>query len=90
MSGFVPLIAGGLLALAELGFSFGKRDERDSRSRVLGRLAWAAAAGLGGIFVAALVLIAATANVARSVLMTVAGTAAAVVVVAVLSRAAGR
>lgn len=86
MSGFVPLLAGGLLALAELAFSFGSRDE-DSRSGVLGRLAWAAGAGLGGIFVAALVLIAATAHVARSLPMTVGGTAAAVIVVALLSRA---
>lgn len=90
MSGFVPLIAGGLLALAEVGFSFGKRHEQDSRSRLLGRVAWAATAGLGGIFVSALVLIAASADVARSVLMTVGGTAAAVIVVAVLSRASGR
>ena len=86
MSGFVPLIAGGVLALAELAFSFRSRDE-DQRAGTLGQLAWAAAAGLGGIFVAALVLLIATANVARSVPMTLIGTAAAVTVVALLGRA---
>lgn len=89
MSGFVPLIAGGLLALAELAFSLGQRDH-DSRHGSLGWLAWAAGAGLGGIVVSALVLLAATPNVARSLPLTVGGTAAAVIVVAVLSRAAKR
>lgn len=89
MTGFVPLIAGGLLALAELAFSLGQQDE-DSRFGVLGRLVWAAGAGLGGIVVSALVLLAATANVARSLPITVGGTAAAVIGVALLSRAAKR
>ena len=85
MSGWVPLLAGGLLALTELAFSFGIRDE-DQRSGALARLAWAAAAGVGGIFVSALVLLVATANVALSVQMNVVGTGDDVIVVYVLSR----
>jgi hypothetical protein len=89
MSAFVPLLAGGLLALAELAFSFGQPDE-DPGPRVIRRLTWAAGAGVGGILVSALVLLAATVGVARSVPMTVGGTAAAVIVVALLSRAVRR
>jgi len=89
MTGLAPLAAGGLLTLAEFAFSFGKRDV-DSGNGLLGVLARAVAAGLGGITVSALVLLAATANVARTLPMTVAGTAAAVIVVALLSRVARR
>jgi hypothetical protein len=86
MTAVVPLVAGGLLALAELGFSSGPGPEEPHAS-ILPRLAWAAAAGLGGTVVSALVLLAATAHVARSLGVTVAGTAAAVIVVAMLSQA---
>jgi predicted phage tail protein len=86
MTAAVPLTAGALLALAELGFSFGPQAE-EARAGILPRLAWAAAAGLGGTVVSALVLLAATAHVARSLGVTVAGTAAAVIVVAMLSQA---
>ena len=86
MTAAVPLIAGGLLALAELGFSFG-RGAKEPHAGILATLAWAAGAGLGGIVVSALVLLAATAPVARSLGVTVAGTAAAVIVVVTLSRA---
>lgn len=85
MSAFVPLAAGGLLALAELAFSF-RRHDHDLRSGLIGRLTWAAGAGFGGILVSSLVLLAATAHVARSLATTVGGTAAAVIVVALLSR----
>jgi hypothetical protein len=86
MTAVIPLIAGGLLGLTELGLSFGQ-SAGDASSGILSRLAWAAAAGLGGTAASALVLLAATAHVTRSLLMTVAGTAAAVIVVAILSRA---
>jgi hypothetical protein len=86
MTAAVPLIAGALLALAELGFSFGPGTDEPG-ARILPRLAWAAGAGLGGTVASALVLLAATAPVARSLGVTVAGTAAAVIVVAMLSRA---
>ena len=86
MTEAVPLIAGGLLALAELCFAIGLPGEPPA-SRVLGRLAWALGAGVAGTVVSSLVLLAATAHVRRSLLMTVAGTAAAVIAVALISRA---
>lgn len=85
----IPLIAGGLLALTELAFSF-RRSAELSGSSILARLTWAAAAGLGGTVAAALVLLAATVDVARSPLATLAGTAAAVGVITILSRAWNR
>jgi hypothetical protein len=82
MSSGVPFIAGAALALAELAFSlFQPVGERGLR-----RLVWAAAAGFGGVLVSALVLLAATPDVGRSLLLTVVGTLAALVVVGLLSR----
>jgi hypothetical protein len=86
MTAVIPLIAGGLLALMEIAFSFAQTTE-DTTAGILPRLAWAAGAGLGGTAASALVLLAATPHVARSLLLTVAGTTAAVVVVAILSQA---
>jgi hypothetical protein len=86
MSAAVPLIAGAALGLSELGFSF-LQAAGNPRLGMLRRLAWSAAAGIGGVIAAALVLLAATAQVARSLPTTIAGTVAAVAVVAVLSRA---
>jgi hypothetical protein len=79
----VPLLAGGLLALAEALFSV-RQSAGDPTSA---RVAWIAAVGLGGVFASAVVLIAAAPHVGRSVWLTAAGTAAAVLVVAVLGRA---
>jgi Na+-translocating ferredoxin:NAD+ oxidoreductase RnfA subunit len=81
VTGFVPLVAGGLLALAEICFAIGQREG------VRHHLFWALGSGLGGVVVSALVLLVATAGVRRSLPMTVAGTAAAVIAVALLSRA---
>jgi hypothetical protein len=86
MTAVIPLIAGGSLALTEIAFSFARNAE-DATSHILSRLAWAAGAGLGGTVASALVLLAATPHVARSLLLTVGGTAAAVIVVAILSEA---
>ena len=85
MSSLVPFIAGGALALAELAFSV---FEPAGKSGVGGfrRLVWAAAAGLGGVLVSALVLLAAMPHVGRSLLLTVAGTLAGLVVIGLLSR----
>ncbi|HEY2652261.1 MAG TPA: hypothetical protein VGI50_10095 [Solirubrobacteraceae bacterium] len=82
MSSDVPFIAGAALALAELAFSLFQPGARPG----LQLLAWAAAAGLGGVLVSALVLLAATPGVGRSLVLTVVGTLAALVVVALLSR----
>jgi FtsH-binding integral membrane protein len=65
MTVWVPLLAGALLTITELVFS-GRR------------MVWSMGAGLGGIFVAAIVLAVAQAHAGRSVLLTLAGTAAAV------------
>jgi hypothetical protein len=81
MSTGVPFIAGAALALAELAFSLFQPGAGPGR-----RLLWAAAAGFGGVFVSALVLLAATPNVGRSLVLTVAGTLAALVVIGLLSR----
>jgi hypothetical protein len=83
MTAATPLLAGTLLALAELGFAFALRSGAPA-SEVLVR---AICAGLGGVVVSALVLLAATPHVPRSLPMTIGGTATALVVVVVLSRA---
>ena len=82
MSSGVPFIAGAALALAELAFSF----LQPVGERGLRRLAWAAAAGFAGVLVSALVLLAATPNVGRSLVLTIVGTAAALIVIGLLSR----
>ncbi len=82
MTGVVPLLAGGLLALAEARFSV----RRPAGDPLPARAAWIAAVGLGGVSASAVVLIAASPHVGRSVWLTAAGTAAAVLVVAVLGR----
>jgi hypothetical protein len=85
MSSSVPFIAGGALALAELAFAvFQPADKR--RLGLLRRIGWAAAAGVGGVFVSAVVLLAATPHVGRSLLLTIAGTLAGLVVIGSLSR----
>lgn len=85
MSSSVPLIAGSALFLAELAFSV-LQPASDPKPGALQRIVWAAAAGLGGVVVAALVLLAATPHVGRSLLVTVAGTVAALIAVGLLSR----
>lgn len=77
MTIWVPLLAGGLLAIAELAFS-------------RGRVAWSAIVGLGGVVVGAIVLAAAEPNVGRSVPLTLAGTAAAVGALAIVRALARR
>ena len=89
MSVALPLLAGGLLALAELLFS-ASQPAGEPGPEPLRRVAWAACVGLGGIVASALVLLAATTHVGRSLPMTIAGTAAAVSAVALLSRARRR
>jgi hypothetical protein len=65
MTVWAPLVAGALLAIGELVFS-------------RGRIVWSAAAGLGGVLAAAIVLAVAQAHVGRSVILTLGGTATAV------------
>ena len=85
MSAATPLIAGGVLAVAELVFSLLRR-EGDPKPAALHRIVCAAGAAAGAVVVSALVLLAATAHVGRSLPMTIAGTAAAVIAVVLLSR----
>jgi hypothetical protein len=89
MSSSVPLIAGGLLALAELAFS-ALQPAGEPGPGLLRRLVSAAAAGLGGVCVSALVLLAAMPHVGRSLLLTIGGTLAALVVIGTLSRLSQR
>lgn len=89
MNSSVALIAGGLLALAELAFS-ALQPPGEPGVGLLRRLVLAAAAGLGGVCVSALVLLASTPHVGRSLLLTIGGTLAAVVVIGTLSRLSQR
>lgn len=85
MSSALPLIAGGMLALAELVFS-ALQPAGESAPGPLRRIAWAIAAGLGGVLVSSLVLLAATPHVGRSLPLTVAGTLAALAAIWLLGR----
>jgi hypothetical protein len=89
MSISIPLIAGGLLALTELAFS-AMQPGVDFTSGWPERIAESVSAGLGGVLVSALVLLAATPHVGRSLLLTIAGTLAALAAVALLSRTSRR
>jgi peptidoglycan/LPS O-acetylase OafA/YrhL len=78
-----PLLAGGVLVCAEGVFLAiaRRRTERPERQR---RLGWLVGVGLGGIAVSAVVLLAASFDVGRSLAMTIAGTLAGVGVIALL------
>jgi hypothetical protein len=89
MSAAIPLIAAGLLALAELVHLMLRREGSPEPS-VWRRIASAAGAGAGAAVVAALLLLAATVHVGRSLAMTIAGTVTAVTAIALLSRTSSR
>ncbi len=80
-----PLVAGGLFVAGEGVFLAAARGAvpKADPSRAAG---WLTAAGLGAIASSALVLLLATVAIGRSLLVTIVGTAAAVGVVALLSR----
>jgi hypothetical protein len=82
-----PLVAGGLFTAAEGVFLAATRGTvpkpEPTRS-----VAWLATVALGAIAVSALVLVIATVPIGRSLLATIVGTAAAVGLVALLSRRA--
>jgi hypothetical protein len=82
-----PLVAGGLLTASEGVFLAAARGTvpKPEPARAA---AWLATVALGAIAVSALVLVIATVPLGRSLLATIAGTAAAVGVVALLSRRA--
>jgi hypothetical protein len=81
----IPLLAAGLLISAEIMFSALRRGAKPPSAGGPQRIAWLAGLGLGAIGVSALVLLAATVPVGRSVAITIIGTAAAVSVVVGLS-----
>ena len=85
MNTAVPFIAGGALALAELAFSV-FQPAGEPGPGAFRRLVWAVAAGLGGVLVSAIVLLAATPHVPRSLLVTIVGTLAGLAVIWLLSR----
>lgn len=85
MSSVVPLIAGAALALSELAFSV-LRGGGEPTPGALTQITAAVAAGLGGVLVSALVLLAATPHVGRSLPLTVAGTLAGLAAISLLSR----
>ena len=79
-----PLVAGGLFVAAEGVFLAAGRGAvpKPDPSRAA---TWLTAAGLGAIATSALVLLLATVAIGRSLLVTIVGTVAAVIVVAMLS-----
>jgi hypothetical protein len=85
MSSATPLIAGALLALAELLFSV-LQPAGEPAPGPLRRIASGVAEGLGGVLVSALVLLAATPHVGRSLLLTIVGTLAGLLAISLLSR----
>lgn len=85
MSSVTPLVAGAVLALAELAFSVLQPAGEPAPGPLL-RIASAVAAGLGGVLVSAFVLLAATPHVGRSLLLTIVGTLAGLLAIGLLSR----
>jgi hypothetical protein len=85
MSNAVPLIAGAMLGVAEFAFAVLQRGGEPAPG-LLTRIAGAAAVGLGGVLVSALVLLAATPNVGRSLPLTIVGTLAGLGAIGLLSR----
>ena len=78
-----PLVAAGLLALGEAAFyGAGRRNGTEYGGR---QAAWIASIALGTLAVCALVLIAATISVRGSIVLTIGGTLAAVIAIALPS-----
>jgi hypothetical protein len=78
-----PLLGGALLVGVEAAFAAAARDE-SWRSGLPRTATWLLAAGLGAVAVGALVLVATTVHLARSLPLTIAGTLAVVGVLAMM------